>query len=525
MTILGGVGRVGRVGQVGLVGLVLASAACAPARAVDSDAITVAVLSSPNSFDPRVGTDETSQRVHQLVYDTLLSLDERLRVVPGLAESWEQPSPQTYIVRLRRGVRFHDGHELTSADVVHTFSSLIDPAFISARKGAYRLLNRVEPVDAYTVRFVLEEPFGSFPINLVLPIVPAGARAELRDHPVGTGPYRFVHYAVDDRLDLARFDRYFRGAPNNGGVTLKVIPDEVMRGLELRKGTIDLVVNDLSPDIVAQLSGDEGLRVVESPGTDYAYVGFNLRDPVLSDRRVRHAIGHAIDRQAIVDHLRRGLALPAIGILPPASWAFAADVFDFSHDPARARALLDEAGYPDPDAPGPLPRLRLTLKVSTNEFIRLQAAVIQADLRDVGIDLDVRSYEFATLYADVLAGNFQLFTLQWVGVSDPDMLRRVFHSKQMPPTGFNRGFYSNPEVDRLIDAATVTIDDGERSRLYAEAQRRVAEDAPYISLWYKTNVVVAQAGLDGIRLSPSADFTFLRNVQKNGGRTNASARD
>ena len=138
-------------------------------------------------------------------------------------------------------------------------------------------------------------------------------------------------------------------------------------------------------------------------------------------------------------------------MVPPSSWAFAADAFQFTTIRRARGRLLDEAGYRDPDGDGPQPRLRLTLKVSTNEFYRLQAAVIQQDLREVGIDLDVRSYEFATLSKDVASGNFQLVTLQWVGISDPDMLRRVFHSKQMPPVGFNRGFYSNPEVDRLID--------------------------------------------------------------------------
>jgi peptide/nickel transport system substrate-binding protein len=297
---------------------------------------------------------------------------------------------------------------------------------------------------------------------------------------------------------------------------LKVIPDEIMRALELRKGTVDMVVNDLSPDVVHQLAEERSVRIAEAPGTDYAYVGINMRDPVLADRRVRHALGYAIDRQAIVDHLRRGLARPAVGILPPASWAFNAEVFQFTHDPARAMALLEEAGYRDPDGDGPLPRLSLSLKVSTNEFIRLQAAVIQQDLKRVGIELDVRSYEFATLYADVLKGNFQLFTLQWVGVSDPDMLRRVFHSKQMPPNGFNRGFYDNPEVDRLIDAAMAAPADDERRRLYGEVQRILAEDAPYISLWYKTNVAVSRTDIEGVTLTPSAEFTFLRNARRAG---------
>ncbi|HEX8028793.1 MAG TPA: ABC transporter substrate-binding protein [Vicinamibacterales bacterium] len=481
---------------------------------VQSNVITLAVLSSPNSLDPRIGSDETSQRAHQLIYDNLLALDDQLKVVGGLASSWEQVDPLTYVIHLRQGVRFHDGHELTADDVVYTFGCFIDPAFVSPRKGAYRTLARVEAIDPYTVRFVLKEPFGSFPIQLVMPVVPKGAGPELRDRPVGTGPYKFADFAVDDHLALTAFPEYFRGKPANDGVVLKVVPDEIMRALELRKGTVDMVVNDLSPDVIHQLEAERSVTIAESPGTDYAYVGVNMRDAVLKDRRVRHALGYAIDRQAIVDHLRRGLARPAIGILPPASWAFDEGVFQFTHDPAKAEALLDEAGYRDPDGDGPEPRLRLSLKVSTNEFIRLQAAVIQQDLKQVGIELDVRSYEFATLYADVLKGNFQLFTLQWVGVSDPDMLRRVFHSKQMPPNGFNRGYYENPEVDRLIDAAMAATTDDDRRRLYGEAQRVVAEDAPYISLWYKTNVAVSRTQIEGVKLTPSADFTFLREVTK-----------
>lgn len=483
-------------------------------RSPANDVITVAVLSSPNSLDPRIGSDETSQRVHQLVFDSLLALDEKLRVTGGLATHWEQPNPVTYLVYLRKGVRFHDGHELTADDVVHTFGSFIDPAFVSPRKGAYRMLDRVEAVDPYTVRFTLKEPFGSFPIQLVMPVVPTGAGAELRDRPIGTGPYKFVSVAVDDNVTLESFPDYYRGAPANGGVVLKVVPDEIMRALELRKGSVDMVVNDLSPDVVHQLAEEKAVTIAEAPGTDYAYVGVNMRDPILKDRRVRHALGHAIDRQAIVDHLRRGLARPAVGVLPPASWAFEPGVFQFTHDPQKAIALLEDAGYRDPDGDGPEPRLRLSLKVSTNEFIRLQAAVIQQDLKRVGIELDVRSYEFATLYADVLKGNFQLFTLQWVGVSDPDMLRRVFHSTQMPPNGFNRGYYENPEVDRLIDAAMVAESDDERRKLYGDAQRVVAEDAPYISLWYKTNIAVSGTRIEGVTLTPSAEFTFLRNVVK-----------
>jgi peptide/nickel transport system substrate-binding protein len=477
--------------------------------------ITVAIPTSPNNLDPRFGTDEASARAQQLLFTDLLKLDERMQLSPALATSWETADYKTYRLQLRQGVRFHDGHELTSRDVVYTFNSILDPKNNSPYRGAYRHLDSITAIDPYSVQFVLTEPSGAFLINLVMKIVPAGAGRELRDHPIGTGPYQFVSYAVDDRLVLKAFPEYFDGLPRNNGLTLRVVPDDIMRGLELRKRTADLVVNDIVPDIAFQLE-KEGLRLSQTPGVDYQYLGFNLRDPVLKDVRVRHAIGYAINRQSIVEYLRRGLASPAVGLLAPTNWAFEPNVFDFTYDPARARRLLDEAGYRDPDGDGPLPRLTLSLKISNVEFNRLQSSVIQQNLREVGIDVDLRTYEFATMYADIIKGNFQMYTLQWVGgaVADPDILRRVFHSDQVPPAGFNRGHFSDAEVDRLIDEATSATDYEQRRALYAKVQQRVAELAPYISLWHKTNIAVSQPDVQGIQLSPHGDFTFLRNVSR-----------
>jgi peptide/nickel transport system substrate-binding protein len=221
-----------------------------------------------------------------------------------------------------------------------------------------------------------------------------------------------------------------------------------------------------------------------------------------------------VNRQAIVDYLRRGLARPAVGVLSPVAWAFEPAVPQFMYDVARAKELLDEAGFPDPDGDGPRSRLRLSLKTSTDEFFRLQAAVIQQDLRLAGIDVDVRSYEFATFYADVLSGSVQMYTLQWVGVTDPDMLRRLYHSSQAPPAGFNRSHYSNPEVDRLIDLAAAALTDDERQRYYSEVQKIVADDVPAVSLWYKTNIAVTRPEISGLKLSAQADFLALKDVKK-----------
>jgi peptide/nickel transport system substrate-binding protein len=477
-----------------------------------ADVIVVAITNSPTNFDPAVGLDESSQKLHQLLFSSLVKIDASLRVVPDLAVRLDWPDPLTYVAELPRGVKFHDGSDLTAADVAYTFRRFLDPAFSSGRKGAYRSLKSVDVIDETHVAFHLKEPSAAFPINLVMGIVPEGTGAEAARRPIGSGPYRLSEFEPDDHATLLPFDGYYLGRPVNAGLIFRVVPDETMRGLELRKGSVDLVVNDLSPDIVDGLRKEPHLQVSTAPGTDFAYLGFNLRDPLLQDRRLRLAVGYAIDLKAIVDHLRRGLATTAIGIVPPMSWAHESNVLRFERNLDLARALLDEAGYPDPDGAGPLPRLKLSLKTSTAEAYRLQAAVIQQNLAEVGIELEIRSYEFATLFSDVIRGNVQLYTLQWVGVTDPDMLRRVFHSSQIPPGGFNRGYYNNAEVDQLLDAATSALTEPDRRKLYGEAQRLIADDAPYISLWYKTNVAVAQARLTGITLSAIADFAFLQHV-------------
>lgn len=507
-----------------VVALVVAlAAACARSTPPSRELIVVGTVNAPTTMDPLVGLDEASQRIHQLLFSSLLTIADDLRIVPDLAVRFETNDAQTYVAAIPPGVRFHNGKEMTSADVAYTFRRFLDPTFVSGKKGAFRDLQSVEVVDRYTVAFHLKAPSGAFPASLTnLGIVPEGTGAEAARSPIGSGPYRLQEFVPDDHVTLEAFRDYYAGAPANPGLVVKVVPDDTMRGLELRKGDVDLVVNDLAPDLVFSLREAGRLRVVTSPGTDFAYIGLNLRDPLLADPKVRQAIGYAIDRGAIIRYLRRDLARPASGIIPDISWAHSPDLFSFTHDPDRAKALLDEAGYRDPDGDGPMPRFRLTFKTSTAEQYRLQAAVLQEQLSHVGIALDIRSYEFATLFTDIVKGNFQMYTLVFSAgaASDPDILRRLFHSSQAPPNGFNRGHYANAEADRLLDLATsaTTLDD--RRRYYIAAQRVIAADAPIISLYARTNVVIAQPDLDGIRVSPLGDFAFLSHVFR---RTSAQA--
>src|SRR5262245_26750833 len=196
----------------------------------DPGIITIAVRSGPNTLDPRLSNDEATQRMSQLVYSPLLEHSDDLRIRPALAQRFDNPDPLTYIAYLRHGVRFHDGHELTSRDVVYTFKSILDPALLSPFKGAFGALEDVTAVDDHTVVFTLKEPFAAFPIQLtgVPPIVPDGAGDSLRTSPIGTGPYRFVRYDADDTLVLSAFENYWGGVPSNSGIVMKVVPDDTM---------------------------------------------------------------------------------------------------------------------------------------------------------------------------------------------------------------------------------------------------------------------------------------------------------
>lgn len=292
----------------------------------------------------------------------------------------------------------------------------------------------------------------------------------------------------------------------------RVVPDAITRLLELRRGTLDLVQNGIEPDSLAWLQRQKGVAVFTGPGTTFQYIGINLRDPKLADGRVRRAIAHAIDRDAIVDTILKGLAIPATGMLPPTHWAYSGDVQSYAYNPKQAQALLDAAGYPDPDGDGPAPRFHLSYKTTTVELRRRIAEVLQAQLAEVGIALDIRSYEWATFYNDIKRGDFQLYSLAWVGIEDPDLYYLTCHSSQTPPLGSNRGSFHEESIDQLTAAARHTLDRDERRRLYTEIQHRVAQLLPVIPLWWPTNVVAVNRRLHGFEMRANGSYASLKDA-------------
>ncbi|MGA2761551.1 MAG: ABC transporter substrate-binding protein, partial [Candidatus Cybelea sp.] len=258
------------------------------------------------------------------------------------------------------------------------------------------------------------------------------------------------------------------------------------------------------------LERDHDLTVVQAPGTIYAYIALNLRDPILKDVRVRRAIAYGIDVQPIIHYLLRDEARPAYSVLPPQHWAYDGNVERYPHDPARARALLDAAGY----RPVNGVRFHITMKTSTEESTRLLAAVLQEQLREVGIALDIRTFEFATFLADVTKGAYQIHSLRWIGGNqDPDIFENLFDTASFAPKRANRTFYSNPRVDELIREGRSTIDQQKRKTIYDQIQQILADDLPYINLWYLDNVLVHTNRVHGIEISPSGNYDFLRTAE------------
>jgi len=466
--------------------------------------LTLAIATSPTSLDPRLATDTVSGRLLRLTHRGLVRFDEQLRPAPDLAH-WDEISPTHIRFHLQAGVTFHDGRPLTAEDVAATYRSLLDPALASPHRGVMEPVASIEVIDSLTCDFHLQRPHAPFLASLTLGIVPQGSPADRP--PPGTGPFRLAEWQPDQWLRFEPFAGYSEGPVRLGGLTVRILPDATVRALELERGGIDLVINDLPVDTLPRLSRQPHLRLVSSPSTNFFYMGLNLEDDVLRDVRVRRALAHAIDPRPIIDYLLQGQAIPATGLLPPDHWAYHRPANLPAYDPDRARALLAEVRG---DA---APPLHLEYKSSTDETARLVAQVIAQQLAEVGVHIELRSFEWGTFYGDIKAARFQLYCLTWTGVVDPDLYHYIFHSHSIPPEGANRGHYANPAMDTVLDAARATLDPETRRRYYATVQDLAAVDLPYIPLWHPLHYAVVNRRVEGFRLTPNIDFADFATVR------------
>jgi peptide/nickel transport system substrate-binding protein len=492
----------------------LAALAGCHSAARDPRTVVFLIESSPASLDPRIGTDAQSEHIDELLFDGLVARDATFHFTPALAESWEQPEPLTLVFHLRDGVRFGDGRPMTARDVVWTIDSMRSGQVISPKTASYASVDTVEARDARTVVFHLKHADNFLLTNLstgAFGVVPEGSGRDFWRHPVGTGPFRFVSQQIDQDVVAERNPLSWAGAPKIERVRFRVVPDAITESLEMEKGSGDVAVNSLPMDALPVLAARPNLVVEDSAGTQVQYLGFNLRDPLLKDARVRQAIACAIDRKLIIQTLLRGHAQLAESLLPVSHWAYTGDGPRYDYDPARAAQLLNDAGYPSRQGGE---RFHLTMKTSTDEGTRLLAAVLQQQLAKVGISLDLRSYEFATFYSDLNRGAFQMYSLRWIGGNEqPDIFSYAYSTARFSPQGLNRSHYSNPQVDTLLAEAAESADTDRRRADYVEAQQILARDLPAITLWYRDTVVVHNRRLTHVVPTGSGSFSFLETAE------------
>ena len=496
------------------------------------EAFVIGLGDNIRTIDP-IGSpsvDAASERVRTLMFNSLVKKNEKFDYVGELASDIKRSDDGlTFTFILHDGVKFHDGRMLTSADAKYTLDKVFSSNFAKsasfyegtgANKHSY--IKSVETPDPKTVIVTLTKPWVGLLSNLVpVSIIPKDSYETQKDHPLGSGPFKFVHYDNSQQvLDLEAFPDYWEGAPHIQSVRVRVIADMNALQAELRSGRVDIapLPTSLSPDAIKQLTQDPNLQVLQFPGSNLNLLTFNTAAPPLDNVHVRQAIAHAIDRESMIRNLLLGYAKIAHSILPEESWAYTPGE-KYSFDPALAEKILDDAGFKDPDGDGPQMRFPkpLIYKLSGSSISgRNYASVIQNYLKAVGIPVEIETAEQNTLFDELRRGHFQIAYTQWVGGNqDPIFYKDLFATSEIPTEtrpSRNRSRYSNKELDALLEEAVNTFDRQKALQLFTKIQEIVSRELPVFPLWYQANVVIARKNVGNIQVNASGDWSFVRNL-------------
>jgi peptide/nickel transport system substrate-binding protein len=460
------------------------------------------------TMDPHLSGSKIDRQVYHNIYEPLVTLDTRLGIKPGLAESWTQPDPKTLVFKLRRGVKFHDGTDFNAEAAKFNFERMkTEPK--SVRKGEVANIDTVEVVDAHTLRVNLKKPDAALLATLtdragmmVSPKVVQERGAELGRNAkgAGTGPFEFVEWVKDSHLVIKRHDGYWnkQGGPYLDRVRYRPIPDDVVKLQSLQAGEID-VMDYVQPRDVAAVKADKNLVVVDVPSlADFAYQ-LNVTRPPFNNKALRQAVAYALDLEQIVKGVWLNVGVAANGPIPPTSWAYDRSIPPIRRDLARAKAKLAEGGQPN----------GFTFTLTTNNIpINVQEAeVMQAQLAEAGITTKVKQVDSATLIADGNSRNFEMVSFQWSGRPDPDGNTYQF-LRTTPGTSFNWSGISNSQIDALLDRTREISSQAERRKLYGELTRLLQDELPMIFIVHPVEPKAFSPKVQGYEAIPDGMMRF-----------------
>ena len=478
--------------------LALTAAAAVPSLAqTRGGTLRVGQARSPVSLDPHLGISLHEFHVLYSIFDGLLAYDENLALKPALAESWQRTDPRTYVFKLRRGVKFHDGTDFDAAAVKWNVERILDPA-TKARVRDLDVVEAVEVVDPQTVRFRLKTPTGLLPGFLAerggLMVSPTAAKRlgpDLGRSPVGTGAFKFVEWMADDHIRLERFDQYWdKGLPHLDRIVYRIIPDESVLLTNLRGGQIDYMA-DVPPKDLGALKRESNLALQQKPGLGFYWINLNSGVPPLNNKAIRQAMAYAVERPAMLRSLYFGAGVPAVGPLSPSSWGWDAGLKGYTRDLARAKQKLAEGGMPN--------GFTFKMLVGSTPMYRTNATAIQAQLAEVGITAELEVTETVKVLQQVVARTYQASSTIWIGLNpDADFVLHPLYSSQGL---FNKDRYKNPKVDELIDRARTLDKQDERKKLYQEAQSIIVDDAADLWLYYPDVTAAMSKKVHGVPLT------------------------
>ena len=460
------------------------------------------LASMPSNLDPRFATDASSSRIGRLLFQKLVDFDEAKQPVPSIA-NWEKIDDKHYRFTLNgKAAKFHNGMQLTSADVKATYDFILNKDNSSPHRASISLIDNITTPDAKTIDFHLSKLDPLFPGYLVVGIVPAELikqKHEFNLNPVGSGPYKILAHSKNGQLSIERISDQLK-------VKFIHVPNPTVRVLKIMRHEVDIVQNDLMPELITFLEESGQVNIRKTNGTRFSYIGFNMEDPDLKQLNIRKAIAYGIDRNEIINYVFGKSAQLGNSILPPDHWAGNDKLNGYEYNIEKAKALLKESGY---SLENPL---MLTYKTSSDPFRIRVATIYQHQLKKIGIEMDIRSYDWGTFYGDIKAGRFQLYSLSWIGIKTPDIFFYTSHSNAIPPNGANRGRYVDKHADELITKASSFVDLKEQSKHYAKLQEYLLEQLPYVPLWYEDNVVITQKYISNYAISSDGNYDGLINV-------------